>query len=60
MNNPAAEERIVENAALGAMLRVQGTPAVFLDGRYVETWGNLAFWQAVLAPAPQPGAEAQR
>ena len=62
MNNPAAEERIVENAALGAMLGVRGTPSVYLDGRFVETWSNLAFWQAVLAPAPatQPSVSAPR
>ncbi len=62
MKSPAAEERIVENAALGAMLGVRGTPSVYLDGRYVETWGNLAFWQAVLAPAPatQPSVTAPR
>lgn len=43
----AFRNRIREDAELGAGLRVQSTPTVFLDGRKMEEWQRVDVWQAL-------------
>ncbi|HVT17876.1 MAG TPA: vitamin K epoxide reductase family protein [Thermoanaerobaculia bacterium] len=51
----AGRERIAADVALGGKLKLDETPAVFIDGRPLAQWDNPALWRAILA-GPAPGS----
>jgi protein-disulfide isomerase/uncharacterized membrane protein len=42
-------DRIAEDVRLGMALKLDGTPSLYVDGRYLEDWTNIEVWRAILA-----------
>lgn len=42
-------DRIAEDVRLGMALKLDGTPSLYVDGRYLEDWTNPEVWRAILA-----------
>lgn len=58
-------DRIAEDVRLAFALKLDGTPSIFVDGRYLEDWTNPEVWKAILAapaatPQPAPASDAGR
>lgn len=47
-------DRIAEDVELANIVKVTGTPGVFIDGRPLPDWTSLDLWKAVLGPPAEP------